>query len=858
MAVYNRLHVRAGGGVQDEPLKAEPSNDLSIFIGLGGTGKDAVRSLKQKVYKNLKPDNPDSPVSTYKKFKYLVVDLDDISLSLSISDIDKSTEYFDISNRNIKTTVESAAMIKARKELSWLNYKQLVIRDDGNITGGVRQIGRFCLIDKAELFRVKLKSLIEENPPQMWNHLNIHIFSGICGMTGGGSFLDVCYIARYVLTEMNQADSLIIGHFFLPDVNLSIPCIGKNPLHAESIKQNGYAALKELDYLMDLRDAHDRFVQDYGSFKVDTDCQPVDMCCLISAASWDGTPMPNGYDHAIGVATDHVISFLSKDNFHPELNDDPYNVTMRTHILSLSQGIRHIQKEHGAFYGYTFVGAASAKIPVSDMVNYLGAKLFEQFKGLSERTPTDKDLMDFISANELSYEDLRRKLLKDISPWIPFQPDLTNRRSVSPDDPWVISCGEAWKNCVLNKMEVNRRLLSEELKSYDIPEMGSSVISCLFSSLYLNYALNPSAGPFFAMKLLGGQYNMNLLHLIDNHKSRNQDCKEEALSQGALRETELEAAKQAFRSASFINRRKRTRQYLEAVNNWYAHLVNLESCRQMEHLLTDLRKQIVQLYKEFFLVMTTVLDTLSNTFADNLAVLSENNQQWDPFARKILTVWDIKSQLDEEVEKLDAGQETQRLVQTLFQNQQSWICEDEQKIAKLISDYITQRFRPVLNKEMTDYLREKYQTADALTLTQLIQNEIFENGLKQQASPLFWKNPQFNLSETLRHGYIFVPFNSPETVAAAQKSARQWDRVLRSKITDTIFMMEFYCGVPLYAYQGLAELEKAYENRWGSAGIHLYENEEMDWREYLPSPYPASLNRPPYLSPEKRPDFLQL
>ena len=71
-------------------------------------------------------------------------------------------------------------------------------------------------------------------------------------------------------------------------------------------------------------------------------------------------------------------------------------------------------------------------------------------------------------------------------------------------------------------------------------------------------------------------------------------------------------------------------------------------------------------------------------------------------------------------------------------------------------------------------------------------------------------------------------------------------------------MMEFYCGVPLYAYQGLAELEKAYENRWGSAGIHLYENEEMDWREYLPSPYPASLNRPPYLSPEKRPDFLQL
>ncbi len=49
--------------------------------------------------------------------------------------------------------------------------------------------------------------------------------------------------------------------------------------------------------------------------------------------------------------------------------------------------------------------------------------------------------------------------------------------------------------------------------------------------------------------------------------------------------------------------------------------------------------------------------------------------------------------------------------------------------------------------------------------------------------------------------------------------------------------------LPLTAYSHLTELEKAYETDF-SSGIHLYENGGIDWREYLPSPIPASFHIP--------------
>ncbi len=815
MSVYNRLLISDGGGISINLKKSDRQSDAAICIGLGGTGKDAVKKLKREVFRRLKPDDPDSPIPTYRNIKFLVVDQDDSGLNLAsdISNIDKSTEYFDISDH------------------------------EGGQTARTRQASRCLLIRQARLFKARLTTVIREAILGVCGDLHIYIFSGISGTTGSGIFLDVCYIVRHVLETLGKDSAQVSGYFFLPDVNLSVPSVGGNPLISRQIKRRGYAALKELDYHMDLENVHDRFVQDYFSFSINTCRPPVDMCFLISAASSDGGMIEDGYRHAVSVAAEHVISLLSKTTL-PDGLDGSHVRGMKSYLLGLSHGLRFLSPKDGSFWGYTFLGAASARIPLSDIISYLGAKLFEIFRGFSHQAPTEQDLTKFVAANEISYEELLGQLTERINYAVPYPENLKVAKDINPGDKRVLACADTWIANIRGILEEKRKYMSEGLRNYDLPEKSSSVISKIFFDLYLNYAMDPSAGPFFAMKLLGGPDNKNLISVMDHYLQKNQEYKAGELEQEPPRRAELEAAEESLAKASFLNRKKRTRQYLEALSNWYAHQTVMDRYHQMDRLPRDVREQIRQLYQEFFLVMTTVLDTLDNTFAENLAVLAEGKQPQDPFTGEIVTIEELKNWLYREVEKLDASQEQIKLTQLLFSEWGEWISQDSRKITKLISDYITQVFFSICNKDMTDYLKEKYQTTDAAALTELIHEEIMENDLRQRSEPLFWKNPRLDLADIITGRYIQIPYNSFEIIKAAEKSRRDRDCVNLSDITDRISIMKFYCGVPLYAYQGIWDLEKAYEEDPYEPGLHLYENAEMDWREYLPSPIPASVHTP--------------
>ncbi len=842
MATYDRLSVGAGGGILNDTKKSDRQSDATICIGLGGTGKDALKKLKKEVYRRLKPDELDSPIPTYKNIKFLLIDSDDADLDTTsdISNIDKVTEYFDISNGDIVTTFHSENIIAARQELSWLNNKNIGIASASHGAGGIRQVGRFLLIDKAGQLKPKLTSIIREAILGVTGDLNIHIFSGISGGTGSGTFIDVCYIVRHVLETLGKDSAQVSGYFFLPDVNLSIPSVIGDPLISQYVRCNGYAALKELDYLMGLEEAQDRFVQNYGSFAVDTNRAPVDLCYLISTTNANGVAMENGYDYGLSVAVDYVISFLSKvtlpDGLAPEKAS---GMTLKGHIANLAHAKESIQKIHGASFDYNIIGAANAEMPLSDITTYLGSKLFERFGDLSDRTPAEKDLMNFVSTNQLSFEQLMQQLTKGVNYKVPYPPNFTKANDIIPGDKRAIGCADTWTANALGTLEENRKSMLEALKSYDIPEKSTSVISRIFSSLYLNYAMDPTTGPFFAMRLLGGQNNKNLLHIIDGYIENNKERLLAEQRQEPLRKQDLTVAEQNLAKAGMFNKGKRIGEYLDALNNWYVHLAIIDRHTVMQTLLSGLRDQVVKLNNEFFLVMTIVMETLKNTFEENNRLLAEGGNPKSAYTWQILTIKDIKEQLDKSVESLDAGQEMKKLVQILFTQWQEWIAQDENKITRLVSNYVAQVFLTITNKEMTDYLSTKYQAAGP-ALVEKIKNDIIQGHLSANANPLFWKNGLFDLSAIAKNSTISVPFNATEIVQAAEQTAQGGDSVRYTGLTDRIFMMRFYSGIPLYAYQGLSELEKAYESNINQAGRHLYENGGVDWRDYLPSPYPDS------------------
>lgn len=122
--------------------------------------------------------------------------------------------------------------------------------------------------------------------------------------------MDVCYLVRLALQEIEKEDATVCGYFFMPDVNLSVPEIMRSSLLSQYIKVNGYAALQELDYCMNFANNKDSFRMDYGFTKVDFKTQPIDMCYLISAMDSEGNRIDNGYCYAMNLVTNHIINFI--------------------------------------------------------------------------------------------------------------------------------------------------------------------------------------------------------------------------------------------------------------------------------------------------------------------------------------------------------------------------------------------------------------------------------------------------------------------------------------------------------------------------------------------------------------------
>lgn len=843
MATYSQLLVGTGGGVINRKQQSERTKDATVVIGIGGTGSSAVKKLKREVYKRLKPDDENSPIPTYKDIKFLIIDSDTTQFQSTsdIMDVDTRTEVFDISNNAIEATFASKDILNNRLELSWLDHVNISIKDAGNGAGGIRQVGRFLLFDRSSELKAKITETVQGAIRGVNGELTIHIFSGLSGGTGSGCFLDTCYIVRQVLKELGKENARVCGYFFLPDVNLSVPAISSDPLISSYVRVNGYVALQELDYLMDMENNGDEFNQNYGHFSIRTKKAPVDLCYLISTTNTEGTLLTNGYDYAMNVATDFVISFLSKVTLPQGVTAgaEDGGITLKGHIANLEAAKAGIKKTHGSSIDYNIIGASNAEMPLSQISTYLGSKLFEKFSSMYSQTPTEKDLIEFVSRSQLTYENIMGQLIRGIQWNITFP--KYDAKMIQMGNAPAVERADLWHSNTKGALETSYKALSEDLSTYEVPKNSTSLIGRTFRNLHDLYAIVVDKGPFYAMRMLGGKDNKNLLHFIDGFIIKNQNMLDSEIRQDQLRLDDVDNAWERLRSANALNRNNRLDEYLGKLNNHYVHLGRIDQYRTMGDLLKLYRKQVIDLNNNFFNILTSVLDTLQNTFRENSSILTEGVVQDNTYTWNILSVPDVKSSLDAEVEKMDVAQELHAFVDKMFEEYAGWLNQDPNNITRIVSDFVVKEFETVTSKTITDYLRIKFDATNPITLTEKIREEIIQNVLAQRSEPLFWKNSMFNMGAVAMNCTLSVPFDSKEIVDAADAFTVGNGKftVRKTGLSDRLFMMRFYSGMPLYAYQGLQELERAYEAD-RSIGRHLYEAGSLDWNAFLPSPIPAS------------------
>ena len=856
--MYQKLLLNCDGGIIDATQQSEQDNCAVVAIGLGGTGVDCLKNLKAKVYNRVKPDNPDSSVPIYSHIKFLAVDTDKTGMveknavSAEISKIDMDTEFFDLSYSGDITALlkQSANMLAAKPEYKeWLRYEDITVASALAGAGGVRQMGRYLLMEKAQKFVTDVRALVTSaktslNLPKVY----VHIFSGMGGGTGAGTFLDVCYLVREAL-RLEGANAYICGYFFLPDVNLA-KNLGNQT--AAYVQVNGYTSMQELNYCMNFENNGDKWSQRYtGLGLIETNYPPVHMCHLITAKDAKGNVIPNAYDYAMNVVTDYFMDFLVRTDVE---------FTLASHISNFETRKAQLIKEHGAQYEYCVLGASNATLPFKEVLTYLAAKMFERFEGIRKYNPTKAQVEDFIAKNGLGYNALFAQLTQNCDMSFP-RPDVKWQDAKGNDD-LTVTFFKDHQARVENYLDRNFSAMARDLENYNpVAENTSnsarSVIAKIFTALRA-VAVDSERGPYFAAAILRSTAGGDLIAAVDGHiaevrsKYEQENAQEERL-QRAWEQAQRDFFENSDGVFNVFHGKKKYEKYRDATRTRTIHEARLVMFSKMDDLLTRLREQLTALANNFTDVFKNTIDNLMNTFAANRNYLDSMADNVDVYEFPLARIQDLKGKLNQTIKEMNVSEKAKDFLTNMLSEEgiKAWNATNENEIAKLVTKYFTALFSFYSRRTMTSYLQDKYNTTDSNQLIQQVRNDIM-NTLDNDATPLFWASPLYSIDNASKIGYISVPDTCAEVVQAAGllQTARQELSVRKTDIRDRITVMRCLVGAPLYGYQGLLQYER---NSVGdtSVGKHLYEGRNYmnddgkaakgrDWR-HLPSPSPFSV-----------------
>ncbi|NDA61223.1 MAG: hypothetical protein EBX50_04180 [Chitinophagia bacterium] len=263
-------------------MATKPQLGRSLYIGLGGTGANALRQLKKRyleVYGHVDLKNHELPEFV----KFLVFDTD---RDAQLTSDNKVTAYNPIAAGNGKGKAMSvnfnpAEVIGVHAEncknaIQNVTNKKMfegwfplgndeIIKKLGDLKKGASQIrlfGRVAFFFNADRIQKVIRDAINEimavdqansffDPVN--NDLNIYIVGSLAGGTGSGMFMDTAMMCRHIITSgSNSIGAKIRGYFVLPEVfmNARIATDKEFP----RIYPNAAGALKELDLFMEFLD----------------------------------------------------------------------------------------------------------------------------------------------------------------------------------------------------------------------------------------------------------------------------------------------------------------------------------------------------------------------------------------------------------------------------------------------------------------------------------------------------------------------------------------------------------------------------------------------------------------------------
>ena len=846
MAIINNLALSMGGGIISLKQQAKQAeNTVSILIGLGGTGVDCIREIKTQVYSRIEPDGgEDATVARYRHIRFLGVDADNANASKEeASDNKKSIKTLSLSEDEAFTLAGSGIRIEDIKKASdvftqynWVSDKIEQTELEGAGAGGVRQVGRFMLMTRAADFMTNLENMISDAKVGLENpEVAVHIFSGMGGGTGSGTFLDVCYMVREILK--GEKKSYTCGYFFMPDVNVS-------HVRTERVKKyirvNGYAAMQELDYCMNIENNHGKFMQEYtGGKLIEWNRNPVDFCHLISALDNNGNVREDAYNYAMRVTGEYVFEFLVKGA--------PGTFTMKQHVNNLPSLKKTAEQEryYGYYVGYLSIGASSAIVPLKEINTYLATRLFDRFSEVGKDIPDESDVWNFtvgVFGEDKSDKDIQSRVYDAL--YATLQGD-----SKEAYKQWDGSASQMEKNgdqemvyFYEGQTSEKKGILAKNKERLLDAKNRDSLISRVKKIMY-TVITDINRGPVFGFNILNGANEFSIDNVISGLITTNTEKLNSLRTHTKGKKDAWNDAKKGWDDHTLINRGVRCNTYVNKTYDLEQQKYLDESYMYMDELLNSVKLQIRNMSSNYYSVLSQIFKNLRETFKDNSSVLA-NGIIFDEvkgFEKALINIEDpnLQQALIGELRKVTPSTVFKQLIEALIKDEKAW--KSDTQIARVVTGYFVGNngiFRDFADKTIENFLEIVYDTDNMVEIAKRIETDWLRDTYSASA-PLFSKDnnvcPGGDIDDMCR---LSVPDGAISLKNAANTfiSSHQKIKLAEVETKDRILFLTSGVAFPMSACKDICEVERQYYSS-ARIGTHYYEGKGClnigfcDWRD---------------------------
>ena len=826
-AYQYRVNEKGEGGLTCESDRSPMVDKPTIIIGLGGTGIDAMLHVKSLIQRRIKaPEGRKMPG----RIAFVGIDSDELAFSQKcVGDVRvEHSEQVLISEPGIADLIRHPERIPNDYRREWLS-KGIFADNVMFGAGGVRQVGRFMLINKAQqvIDRILHAALStwsagkENGNAFAFNEcFNVYILTGICGGTGSGIFLDTAYLVRHVIRERLGKWADVRGFVFMPEVNLIRVYDART---RQNFVANGYAALRELDFWMNDHRGRD-FVQQYTpDVVVNEGHRPFDHCFLISPEE----RAHEDYHDCMHKAGEMLMNILTEAvpgamNFNALLPNVP---------MMMQQFGQH--PENCIF---SSIEIAQQRIPQDVMTNYLGNYLLNQVRKSSENRPDQQQMLEFFKG-ELrldfgrgQWQEFNRNL--PASPFADVVRDAEDFRRVIADynradvlngdiletelSVWVSRCREMYKVRRHEWLDECMRGLKEKAES-------------MFA--------DPGAGPYYVQKMLHSAEvdAPDMRRFLEQERSKAAVFLNMAMDREGQLRRELEEAKQAAlsnRLILMINRR-RYDDYAEAAFRYYDHIRFTEYAKIAYDLYGCLIREVDDYCRNVVMPFVEMIQYLSDVLKRNVEIIANVRCDVNEPIRNIGSFGKIKEKIDAELENLknSGGEEAlvSQFLQMMLRNRDAWI-GSEGGLGTGFSQFIVHNFPVLMNQSIEQTYMEMYNLTTLPQLDECIGNEVLPEMQRCVMRTNRW-NPVYPFP---RLALILVPFRAVNLLNAVN---HRINGAVPGYHRDLLTWMQLTCGLPLCAYEFMEDYRAMHDccKQWDNhCGRYLRMGANENWDETLP------------------------